>query len=197
MEVLCVVAEFRLLRFPDAPGLAPWRAPARPGLRPYWSVKSTRRVESRILPPAIHTNPPAHPLTRQRLAARPPGCPWHTSGSGRGGSDPPRRRLGTGSGRGGNSHLAPRPPRVAPAPSVPAGRPVKRRFEALDHTLAVPSAAGAAGGLVPARLAVQPLRSNATGRSIRFCTTLNPTFRFRRFGLDGPIHSQPGIRPSR
>ena len=78
-----------------------------------------------------------------------------------------------------------------------AGRPVQRRFEALDHTLAVPSAPGAAGGLVPGPLAGRPLRSNAAGRSVRSCTTLNPTFRFRRFGLDEPIHSQPGIRPSR
>ena len=60
-----------------------------------------------------------------------------------------------------------------------AGRPVKRRFEALDHTLAVPTAGGAAGGLVPARLAGQPFRSNTVGRSVRSCITLASTFRFR------------------
>ncbi len=180
---------------PGRPGPPP--CPGAPGLRPYWSVKSTWRVDSHLWPPAIHTGPAAYPLVWQRLAARPPGRPWHTGGSGRGGSDPPRRGLGTGSGRGGNSHLAPRPPRVAPAPSVPGGKARRAPLRGAGPHTRRPLDRRSGGRPRPGSTRRTTRRSNATGRSIRFCTTLNPTFRFRRFGVDGPIHSQPGIRPSR
>ena len=72
--------------------------------------------------PAIHTCRPAYPAVRQCLAARRLGSPWHTSGSGRGGSDPPVRGLGTGSGAGVFSHPCPRPLGVAPEPAIRAGR---------------------------------------------------------------------------
>ena len=58
-----------------------------------------------------------------------------------------------------------------------AGRPVKRRFEALDHTLAVPTAGGTAGG--PFAPALRWLR--------RFGFAPEPLS-----VLDGPIRPQPG-----
>ena len=70
----------------------------------------------------MRTGPPVHPLARQRLAAPPPGRPWRTGRGGGAWSDPPRRGLGTGSVRGGNSHLVPALPGVAPRPAVPSGK---------------------------------------------------------------------------
>ncbi len=76
----------------------------------------------------MHSRRPAYPAMRQRLAARSLDPPWHASGWGRGGSDPPRRRLGTGSGRGGNSHLVPALLGSLPHQQSLAGRPSERRF---------------------------------------------------------------------
>ena len=103
-------------------GEARWSRPRRSHLRPYWSVKTTRGVVSHFGVPAMHTGPPAYPAERQRLAARLLGRPWHTSGWGRGGSDPPVRGPGTGSGAGVFSHPCPRPLGVAPEPAIRAGR---------------------------------------------------------------------------
>ena len=62
------------------------------------------------------------------LVARLLGSPWHTSGSGRGGSDPPARGLGAVPAHGVFSHPCPRPLGVAPEPAVRAGRrPLARR----------------------------------------------------------------------
>ena len=97
-----------------------------PILRPHRSVKTTRGVDSHFGASAMHICRPAYPAVRQRLAARPPGCPWHTSGWGRGGSDP-RQGLGTGSGRGGNSHLVPALLGSLPHQQSLAGRPSERR----------------------------------------------------------------------
>ena len=78
--------------------------------------------------PAMHTCRPAYPGVRHRLAARSLDPTRHTSRAGRGGSDPPRQGLGTGSGRGGNSHLVPALPGSLPHQQSLAGRPSERRF---------------------------------------------------------------------
>ena len=101
----------------------PRPVPRRFRLRPHRSVKTTLGVVSHSGPPPMHTCRPAYRAVRQRLAARPPGCPWHTSGWGRGGSDPPRQGLGTGSGRGGDSHPAPALLGSLPHQRSLAGRP--------------------------------------------------------------------------
>ena len=170
-------------------------------LRPYWSVKSTWRVDSHFGPPAIHTGPAAYPLARQRLAVRPSGRPWHTSGSGCGGSDPPRRGLGTGSGRGGNSHLAPRPPRVAPAPSVPGGKARRAPLRGAGPRTCRPLGRRSGGRFRPgsARRTTPPVQRSRAIRSLRHYVERDVSVSqpSRRVAFDGPIHSQPGIRPSR
>ena len=98
-----------------------------PDLRPYLSAQTTWGSDAHCPPPAVRTGPTAHPAARQGLAALPPGRPWRTSGSGRGGSDPPVRGPGTGSGRGGDSHLAPSLQGSLPQHQSLAGRPSERR----------------------------------------------------------------------
>ena len=124
-----------VVRHSSAPSPANWPQSvwrSRPGLSPgigagCFSTGPHGGPIHTLATPAIHTDRAAHPLVPQRLAARPLGRPWHTSGSGRGGSDPPRRGLGTGSGRGGNSHLAPALRGSLPHHQSLAGRPSERR----------------------------------------------------------------------
>ena len=78
-------------------------------LQPHWSAQTTWVVVSHFGLPVMHTCRPAYPAVRQRLAAQLLGRPWHTGGSGRGGSDPPVRGPGTGSDAGVFSHPCPRP----------------------------------------------------------------------------------------
>ena len=78
-------------------------------LRPYLSAQTTWGSDAHFPPPAVRPGPPAHPAARQGLAAPQPGRPWRTSGSGRGGSDPPVRGPGTGSGPGVLAHPPPLP----------------------------------------------------------------------------------------
>ena len=87
-------------------GTLPMRSPR---LVPYWSAQTTWVVVSHFGLPVMHTCCPAYPAVRQRLAAQLLGRPWHTGGSGRGGSDPPVRGPGTGSDAGVFSHPCPRP----------------------------------------------------------------------------------------
>ena len=102
----------------------------------------------------MHTGLPAYPLARQRLAVRLLVRPWHTSGSGRGGSDPPVRGPGTGSESGVFAHPCPRPLGVAPdqlslrgkavsAPLRDGGTPGHPRphLQALGHRRATPGRA--------------------------------------------------------
>ena len=104
-------------------------------LRPAWSARTTQGFDTHFVAPTMCTGVPGHPQVQQRLAARLLGSACHTSGSGRGGSDP-RRGLGTGSGRGGNPHLAPRPPWVASAATIPPGRGFSTAMKAADQPLA-------------------------------------------------------------
>ena len=62
------------------------------------------------------------------LRPRGPPARCRTGRIGRGGSDPPVRGPGTGSGRGGNSHLTPALPGSLPHQQSLAGRPSERRF---------------------------------------------------------------------
>ena len=99
------------------------------------------------------------------------------------GSDPPRRRLGTGSGPGWLAH--PRPPSGSlPHHQSLAGRPVQRRFEAADHSFADRLAVGllgvaARGGDAPVTCSPRPSRTGSlAGRDPAAA---------ERMGLSGPI----------
>ena len=66
----------------------------------------------------LRQNPPPGNVLRLRGSVG----PCRAGGTGRGGSDPPRRGLGTGSGAGVFAHPCPRPLGVATAASIPTGK---------------------------------------------------------------------------
>ena len=165
-------------------------------LQPYLSAQTTWGSDAHFAPPAVRAGPPTHPVARQGLAAPLPGRPWHTSGSDRGGSDSPRRRLDTGSGRGGDSHLAFRPPRVAPAPTVPGGKARRAPLRGAGPHARRPHRWRHGGRPRPGstRRTTLPVQHGSGG-------PFAPALRWpRRFGfapeplpvLDGPVHPQPG-----
>ena len=82
----------------------------------------TRGADAHFDSPAMRTVLPAYRQVRQSLQDLPPARPWHTGHSGRDRSNPPRRRLGTGSGQGWLAHPRPRALGVATAPSIPGGK---------------------------------------------------------------------------
>ena len=95
---------------------------------PHRNVKSTSEGNSQFDVLAIHT---AFPLIqrRGRCLAAPPGARWHTGGMVPWLERPPAPRAWCGIGAVVFSQLAPRPPGIAPAPSIPAGR----RFRAASR----------------------------------------------------------------
>ena len=90
---------------------------------PHRSVKTTWGVDSHFGSPAIHTGLPAYPQARQRLAAKRPARPLPNGPLGRWLERPPSPRAWYGIGAVVFSQPAPRRSGVAPAPSIPAGRP--------------------------------------------------------------------------
>ncbi len=126
--------EGRLLQGPDplSGGLTDWSAFAEVRALPPVAVPECENDEGGQF--TVRRSGDSHPTFRPSacavascgLAARPPVC--RTGRIVRGGSDPPVRGPGTGSGRGGNSHLVPALPGSLPHQQSLAGRPSERRF---------------------------------------------------------------------
>ena len=108
----------------------------------------------------------------------------------------PRARCGVGPSV--FSHPRPRLPGVAPAPAIRAGRPFsaasRRRSKSSPSTRISERRASP----WPRRFADERLWSDATGRPVRPCITLTPTFRFRTRTTGSastrPVHARPGDR---
>ena len=160
-----------------------------PDLRPYLSAQTTWGCDAHFEPPAVRAGPPVHPVARQGLAAPLPGRPWRTSNWGRGGSDPPVRGPGTGSGRGGDSHLAPALQGVATAASIPGGKAVRTPTWNAANQPAPPAAAAVA----QTARAVLPASVRPRGRWLRPPTSTSaPTPRSASALRSGP---RPGFSP--
>ena len=108
----------------------------RPDLEPYLSAQTTWGSDAHFEPPAMRTEVPVHPHAQQRLAAAPPGSPWHSGREGAVGSDPE----GTGApfGRGAVRVFTPGPePSKDRSPaSDPCRKAVQRRLGTAKSPLA-------------------------------------------------------------
>ena len=147
---------------------------------PHRGRKTTLGVVSQFGPPAIHRAADAQPARLQRFAAKRHGRPvaeraaMAVAGATRLAEGSVRRRAEC------VFTLSPPPPRrVAPAPEIPPGRGSSAASRRRRKRSASTRLSERRASPWPRRFADERLWPEATGRPLRPCFTLTPTFRFR------------------
>ena len=97
--------------------------------RPHWSAQTTRGYDSHFGAPAIHTELPAYPLTRQRLALPRTGRPALYGRHRPWWERPPRPRAWCGHGALRVFTRWPSPSKGRSRPNIPSGKATERRYE--------------------------------------------------------------------
>ena len=119
-------------------------------LVPYWSVHETLGVDAHNAPLKMRTRRiPPIPCGRLELRSSPPGRRCRTGQHGRGGERPPKPRAWYGRGALRVFTRCPRPPGVAPDPSVPRGKAIERRWRRCRTAISHQRTGRGARGAVP------------------------------------------------